>query len=106
MGAFPVRRLRRLRASEGVRALLRETRLAAEDLIQPVFVAEAPTAAGAIHALPGVVRHTLASLDGEIDRVSQSGVRAVLLFGVPAAKAALGSGARRDDSIVGVAVSR
>ncbi len=106
MSGFPARRLRRLRRSEAIRALVRETHLSGDDLVQPIFVAEDPAAAGPIHALPGVTRHSLDSLDGEIDRVSASGVRAVLVFGIPAHKDATGSAATKADGIVPSAVRR
>ena len=63
MIGFPARRLRRLRASESVRALVRETHVSADDLVQPIFIAEDPAAAGPIEALPGMTRHSLDSLD-------------------------------------------
>jgi len=106
MIGFPARRLRRLRASESVRALVRETRVSADDLVQPIFVVEDPAAAGPIAALPGVTRQSLDSLDGEIDRIAASGVRAVLIFGIPAGKDSTGSSATRADGIVPVAVRR
>ena len=104
MIGFPARRLRRLRASESVRALLRETHVSADDLVQPIFVVEDPAAAGPIEALPGMTRHSLDSLDLEIDRIVASGVRAALVFGVPAGKDRTGSSAARADGIVPAAV--
>ncbi len=106
MSGFPARRLRRLRDSEAVRALVRETRVSVDDLVQPIFVVEDPTAAGAIQALPGVERHSLASLDGEIDRIASVGIRAVLVFGVPADKDRTGTPATKPDGIVPAAVRR
>jgi porphobilinogen synthase len=106
MSGFPARRLRRLRRSEAIRALVRETHLSGDDLVQPIFVAEDPAAAGPIDALPGVTRHSLDSLDGEIDRISASGVRAVLVFGIPAHKDSVGSSAAQADGIVPLAVRR
>jgi porphobilinogen synthase len=106
MSGFPERRLRRLRGSEAVRALLRETHVSADDLVQPIFVVEDPAAAGPIEALPGVERHSVASLDGEVDRIASSGVRAVLVFGIPADKDSVGSSATKADGIVPLAVRR
>lgn len=106
MSAFPVTRLRRLRHSEGMRALVRETRVSADDLIQPIFVVEDPAAAGPIHALPGVVRHSLDSLADEVERIAASGVRAVLLFGIPQHKDPAAASAVSDRGIVPEAVRR
>ena len=106
MSGFPARRLRRLRDSEAVRALVRETRVSADDLVQPIFVVEDPTAAGSIQALPGIERHSLDSLDGEIDRVASAGIRAVLVFGIPSDKDSTGTPATKPDGIVPAAVRR
>ena len=106
MSGFPERRLRRLRGSEAVRALVRETHVSADDLVQPIFVVEDPAAAGPIEALPGVERHSVASLDGEVDRIASSGVRAVLVFGIPADKDSVGSSATKADGIVPLALRR
>ena len=106
MTGFPTRRLRRLRGSDAIRALVRETRVSVDDLVQPIFVVEDPAAAGPIEALPGIERYSLASLDGAIDRVAASGVRAVLIFGIPADKDSAGSAALREDGIVPAALRR
>jgi porphobilinogen synthase len=85
---------------------VRETSLSPADLVQPLFVAERDGDAGEIAALPGVRRHSLESLDREVDQLARTGVPAVLLFGVPAAKDPLGAGAAREDGIVPKAVRR
>lgn len=72
------RRMRRNRSSDAIRALVRETRVAAEDLIQPLFVhAGEPEA---VAAMPGVLRHSLSSLLGECRRCAAAGIRAVAIF--------------------------
>ncbi len=106
MREYPQRRLRRLRRNPGLRALVQQTRVAARDLIAPVFVVEDPHAAGPIAAMPGVARHALDTLDREIDELVQSGVHAVLLFGIPADKDAAGSAAAREDGVIPQAVRR
>jgi porphobilinogen synthase len=106
MTGFPVRRLRRVRRTDSLRALVRETRVAAADLIQPIFVVEDSSAAGPIEALPGVARHALGALEGELDRIVSSGVGAILIFGIPAQKDATGSRAASDDGVVAAAVRR
>jgi porphobilinogen synthase len=106
MSHYPARRLRRLRASSAIRSLIRETQLSADSLIQPIFVAEDPAAAGPIDALPGVARHTVDALDQEAGRIVAAGIGAVLLFGVPSRKDATGSGASLESGVVPDAVRR
>jgi porphobilinogen synthase len=104
--SHPRHRPRRLRRTPGLRAMVRETRLARDQLIQPVFVVERDDQAGPIAAMPGVSRLTLAELDREIDAIGEAGVGAVLVFGVPAAKDASASGAVGARGVVPRAVER
>lgn len=106
MSGYPTRRLRRLRSSATMRSLVRETRVSVDDLVQPIFVVEDQTAAGPVSSMPGVSRLSLAMLDREIDRISESGVKALLVFGTPAIKDPTGSAASRADSIVSRALRR
>jgi porphobilinogen synthase len=89
-----------------MRALVRETRLSVDDLVQPLFVVEDPGSAGPVSSMPGIDRLSLQMLDRELDRLVESGVKALLLFGTPAVKDAAGSSASRPDSIVPRAVRR
>jgi porphobilinogen synthase len=102
--SFPQRRLRRLRRTDALRRLVAETRLTADDLIAPLFVREGIDEPQPIASLPGVVQHTLASLDAEVKHLRDVGVPAVILFGVPAHKDATGSSAWDPDGIVQVAL--
>jgi porphobilinogen synthase len=104
--SFPRVRPRRRRRTPELRALVRETRLAASDLILPLFVAERDEDAVEVAAMPGVVRHSLAALDAELDRALAAGIRAVLLFGVPGRKDSLGTSASDADGIVARALRR
>jgi porphobilinogen synthase len=103
---FPQRRLRRLRRTEALRRLVAETRLTPDDLIAPLFVREGITEPQPITSLPGVVQHTLSSLDDEVKHLRDVGVPAVILFGVPAQKDATGSSAWDPDGIVQIALRR
>lgn len=94
------RRMRRLRSSENMRNLVRETRLSASDFIQPLFVVENASDAGPIAAMPGVERHTLSQLGDVVKAIADSGVPAVLLFGIPASKDASGQAAVEDGGVV------
>jgi porphobilinogen synthase len=86
-------RPRRLRQSSAMRDLVAETSLDVRNLVAPLFVREGIDTPQPIGSLPGVVQHTPASLQQEVRELADLGVRAVVLFGVPAVKDALGSGA-------------
>lgn len=101
---FPQQRLRRLRRTPALRRLVAETRLGVDDLIAPLFVREGIDAPHPISSLPGVVQHTRRSLREEVARLRDLGIGAVILFGVPEAKDAHGSGASDPDGIVQVAL--
>jgi porphobilinogen synthase len=102
--SFPQRRLRRLRRTPALRRLVAETHLSVDDLIAPLFVREGIDEPVAITSLPGVVQHTRESLRKDVHELAQLGVPGVILFGVPAAKDAIGSGAWDPDGIVQVAL--
>ena len=97
MSAFPVTRLRRFRRTASLRGLVRETRLSLDQFVMPLFVAPEPLAN---EELPGMARFDLDGLLHEVEGLSASGVRAVLLFGVPAEKDEEATGAWEDDGIV------
>ena len=104
MGRFPEHRPRRLRRTAALRDLVAETRLDTSDLIAPLFVREGIDQPEPIGSLPGVVQHTVDSLLTEVRGLADLGVRSVMLFGVPAHKDAVGSGASDPDGIVQVAL--
>ena len=101
---FPQRRLRRLRRTPALRRLVAETTLTPDDLIAPLFVREGIREPQPIASIPGVVQHTLSSLRREVGELKDLGVPAVILFGVPEHKDAVGSGASDPDGIVQVAL--
>jgi porphobilinogen synthase len=103
--SFPRTRLRRLRRSETLRRLARETRLSRDDLVLPLFVVEGRGVREPVASLPGVHRHSADRLVEECKVVFDAGVPAVLLFGVPARKDSLGSGADDPDGVVQRAVA-
>jgi porphobilinogen synthase len=100
MASFPVSRPRRLRTTPALRDLVAETTLAAGDLIAPLFVRENITEAQPIASLPGVVQHTVDGVRREVSELAGLGVRSVILFGVPAVKDAVGSGAFDPEGVV------
>jgi porphobilinogen synthase len=97
MTAFPATRLRRLRRSEALRDLVRETPLSVDDLVMPLFVA--PEALPN-DRLPGLSRFTVDGVVAECEELVRLGVKAVILFGIPEQKDDEGSGAWIDDGIV------
>ncbi|MBW4029380.1 MAG: porphobilinogen synthase [Acidobacteria bacterium] len=103
---FPIERPRRLRRTSALRRLVAETDLQPADLVAPLFVAEGRREPRAITSLPGHFQHTLESLEREVRALHAAGVGGVILFGVPATKDELGSGAFDDDGIVQVALRR
>ncbi len=104
--AFPATRMRRLRRLPVLRDLVAETVLTPADLIAPLFVREGIEEPQPIPSLPGVVQHTVETLAKEAHRLASLGVPAVVLFGVPATKDAVGSGASDPTGIVQVALRR
>src|SRR5438874_1337439 len=98
--SFPTQRPRRLRGNPTLRRLARETRIAPQDLIYPLFVRDAIEEPQPIAAMPGQAQHTLESLTREAEAAIKVGVRSFMLFGIPAAKDPQGSGAWIDDGIV------
>lgn len=103
--SFPQRRLRRLRRTPTLRRLVAETRLSVDDLIAPLFVREGIEDPQPIGSLPGVVQHTRESLRKEAHELAGLGIPALVLFGVPVRKDAVGSGAWDPDGIVQLALS-
>ena len=93
---FPTERPRRLRRTENIRRMVRETRLSTDDLIFPLFVCPGEGVKDEIVSMPGNYRWSLDLLPGEMEEVVSLGVPAVLLFGIPPDKDPLGTGAYAD----------
>lgn len=93
-------RHRRLRQSAGIRAMVKETYLHKEDLIYPIFVMEGENIKNAVSSMPGVFQFSLDRLNEEVDEVVNLGIPSVILFGLPAEKDAVGSGAYHNHGIV------
>ena len=102
--SFPETRLRRLRRTETLRRMVRETRLSRDDLILPLFAVEGSGVQEPVASMPGVFRRSVDLLVTEAKRVRDAGIPAVLLFGIPADKDASGSGADAPGGIVQRAV--
>ena len=102
--AFPVHRMRRLRATEPLRSLVRETYLAASQLILPLFVCPGEGVRRAISSMPGNFQLSIDELVRECQEAEDLGLGGVILFGIPSAKDEVASGAYADDGITQRAV--
>ena len=102
--AFPATRLRRLRKTDQLRELVAETELSAGHLIQPLFVTAGEGVREPVPSMPGVERLSISELVAETTAVAASGVRSVLLFGIPDTKDEVASEAYDDEGIVQMAV--
>jgi porphobilinogen synthase len=96
--------MRRLRRTEALRSLVRETELSARHLIQPLFVVAGESVREDVDSMPGVERFSISELIAEATEIVSAGIGAVLLFGVPASKDESGTGAYDDEGIVQMAV--
>ena len=94
-----MRRMRRLRASAAIRSLVQETRLHKEQLVYPLFVTEGENIKNPVDSMPGIYQYSIDRLGEECERIRESGVRSLLLFGIPAHKDAAGSQAYDRDGI-------
>jgi porphobilinogen synthase len=104
MPAFPATRLRRLRRTDSLRALVRETRLSLDDVVMPVFACPGEGVVRPVEGLDGIAQRSVDELVRECDELATLGVRAVLLFGIPEEKDDEGSGAWDRDGIVQLAL--
>ncbi len=96
--------MRRLRRTETLRGLVRETELSPAHLIQPAFVVAGEGVREEVESMPGIERFSISELVAEATEIASAGIGAILLFGVPAAKDETGSGAYDDEGIVQMAV--
>jgi porphobilinogen synthase len=100
MTAFPVTRLRRLRRTETLRALVREHRLSLDDVVMPLFACPGEEVVRPVQGLDGIAQRSVDEVVREASELASLGVRAVLLFGIPEEKDEEGSGAWESDGIV------
>ncbi|MFY9553744.1 MAG: porphobilinogen synthase [Blastocatellia bacterium] len=95
-----IERPRRLRRTESIRALVRETRLSPDDFVYPLFVCEGEGVRREITSMPGAFNLSIDELVKEAEGSSAAGVKAVILFGVPDEKDAVGAQAYAEDGII------
>ncbi|WP_436854070.1 porphobilinogen synthase [Staphylococcus caeli] len=99
-------RHRRLRSSQSMRNMVRETHVRKEDLIYPIFVVERDNVKEEIKSMPGVYQLSLNLLDAELKEAYELGIRGIMFFGVPNEKDAIGTGAYDHNGIVQAATRK
>jgi porphobilinogen synthase len=104
MSFFPQTRMRRMRGTEALRALIRENSVDTGDLVYPLFVVEGTGIKQEIPSMPGIFRFSPDCVVTEIEEIAGLKIPAVLLFGVPAHKDELGSSAYETNGVVQQAV--
>ncbi|HVC26709.1 MAG TPA: porphobilinogen synthase [Nitrososphaerales archaeon] len=97
-------RLRRLRRTETIREILKENRVHVSNLMAPVFVRGGERIVEPVEAMPGVNRYSVDAVSDYVGRLTDEGVRSVVLFGIPDSKDDLGSGAYSSDGVVPKAI--
>lgn len=102
--SFPATRMRRLRRTGALRGLVRETDLAPQHLVQPLFVVAGEEVREEVPSMPGIERLSISELVGEASELRDAGVGAVILFGIPADKDESGSGAYDEEGVVQLAI--
>jgi len=101
---YPSYRMRRLRRTPAIRDLVRETRLQLDDLVYPLFVVAGENVKNPVSSMPGVFQLSIANLLPEVRELVRLGIKAVLLFGIPAHKDPAATGAYDPEGIVQLAV--
>jgi porphobilinogen synthase len=102
--SYPIHRARRLRKSEGIRRLVRETNLHPSNFIYPLFVNALVTDAEPVSSMPGVFNYPVDQIADQAELAFKAGIPAVLLFGTPEKKDPVGSFSIQPDGIVQRAV--
>jgi porphobilinogen synthase len=102
--AFPITRMRRLRSSETIRAMVRETRLTPDNFVYPLFVCPGEGVRKEVRSMPGVYNLSVDEAVREAREANGVGIPAVILFGLPESKDEIASGAYAEDGIVQTAM--
>lgn len=97
---FPVTRLRRLRRNSALREMFRETHLHKSDFIYPLFVVEGDGVKNEISSMPGQFQMSVDNVVRECEELQRLGLNSILLFGIPAEKDEVGSGAYDENGII------
>ncbi len=104
MVTFPQLRLRRLRRTESLRALVRENHVEIGDLVYPLFVVEGDGIKQEIASMPGIFHFSVDQLSQEVEEIAKLAIPAVILFGIPEHKDEVGSSAYHPDGVIQQAI--
>ena len=104
MAGFPQSRLRRLRRTESLRALVRENHVEVRDLVYPLFIIEGSGMKQEITSMPDIFRFSVDQLPKEVEEIAKLGIPAVLLFGIPEHKDEVGSAAYHPEGVIQQAI--
>lgn len=99
-----MKRFRRLRSSDSIRRLVKETRLSAQELIYPVFVEEGEDIKLPVDSMPGVYRYSADRIDELLESIADSGISGILIFGIPKSKDEQASEAYNENGVTQTAV--
>jgi porphobilinogen synthase len=105
IGQFPQTRLRRLRQSQMLRHLVKETRLEVSQLILPLFIRHGTKIRQPITSMPGHFQLSIDKLPEELSRIEEVGIKSIILFGIPAEKDPFGKTSYEDNGIIQQAIS-
>ena len=89
-------RMRRLRSDNNLRSLVRETVVTTDDLVYPVFIKEGRNIKEPVASMPGIYQYSSDLFSGELERIQNAGIKAILIFGIPEHKDEIGSEAYND----------
>lgn len=91
--------MRRLRTTPAMRALVRETQVNLSDLVYPIFVIEGENIKNPINSMPGIYQYSIDRLDEELEKIKESGILSILIFGIPKYKDEMASEAYKKEGI-------
>lgn len=92
-------RMRRLRVSEEMRSLVRETQISKSDFVYPVFIIEGQNIKNPVDSMPNIYQYSIDRFDEELEKIMDAGIKAILIFGIPNHKDETGSQAYDDNGI-------
>ena len=99
-----MKRFRRLRSSEAIRTLVRETKVDKRELIYPIFISEGENIKNPVDSMPGVFQYSIDQADELLQRISDSGISGLLIFGIPKHKDEMASSAYDENGVTQQAI--
>ena len=99
-----MKRFRRLRSSEAIRNLVRETKVSKSELIYPIFIEEGENIKKPVESMPGIFRYSIDRADELLEEITDSGISGLLIFGIPKHKDELATSAYDDNGVTQQAI--